>query len=159
MNQLDFSFVINKNDLINCLQFIKDLDKFFNPPIAEKVDLRLYLEKLLTLGFILAVKDKAKYVGLAGFYCNDTATNVGYLSYFAIQEEYHGTGIARQLIGQVHSKMIEKNMKSSKVETTEMNEVANKFYLKNGYSLFNSYIDKYGVAKVVLTIELEPKKL
>lgn len=152
--QNGINLVSDQRGLKSAIDFIFLMDEYFIPPIATKVNLNEYMDKVFSLGYILTYEFEDDIIGLSCFYANDKVKFFGYLSYFAVNKKHHGLGIGRTLIQETHQIMRQQSMVSSTVETNSSNDSAIGFYMKFGYKEKLSYIDSWGYQKLVLKKKL-----
>ena len=62
------------------LDLLLSLDKDFNPPLSDKIDLYGYVDKIIENAILITEVDSAgKVHGIVVLYCNDYITRKGYI--------------------------------------------------------------------------------
>ena len=118
-----------------CVEFVKSIDKEFPVKLSDLVNIREYINKLITLGNVFIAKDSDKIVGICAGYINDIRTYNAYVSLLAVKHEYRKNGIASELMDIFVKESNKQNMKRIYLETHKENFRAIKFYKKNKFEL------------------------
>lgn len=136
------------------VEFIQDMDNFFNPPIGKQIFLDDYVKKVKNQGYILGNLSNEKNInGLIGFYANDQVNQKAFISYLSVNPKYQGKGLAKKLIRQVLRACREKNMKICQVTTWSENQNALSLYRQLGFQEIYQKQDR-GRVTVFLEISL-----
>lgn len=126
-------------DLSSCsenrlVDFIRDMDKFFKPSIAARMNLNEYVQKLKAHGIMLGSFGPNQAVAsLIGFYANDQASQAAFISYLAVDPELQGKQMGKALVQRAMTLAALRGMKSIKVTTWAENSGALKLYHQLGF--------------------------
>jgi ribosomal protein S18 acetylase RimI-like enzyme len=134
LNSIAISRVQSVAEIENILV---EFNRVFIPPLEERIlNFKSYAEKLVEKGYAYIAMIDSKTVGFIVFYANDSATNIGYLTQIAVKQECKIKGVGYALIKQFESISYEKGMKTLKLEVSNCNKHAIKFYIRNGYEYY-----------------------
>lgn len=122
----------------NMLEFVRQVDKEFPIALSDKVDLELYVEKLLKYGIIYYSFKNNKLTGAVAGYINSTS-KIAYISMVAVLQEERGKGIASKLIKRFIKQCKEKKYLMVHVYTHKENQSACCMYEKLGFK--NYHVD------------------
>ena len=135
LSQIEIKQVLSTNE-VNELLF--EFNEVFNPPLIERVsDFMIYADKLVKNGYVYITLKDNKTVGFVAFYANDRAENIGYLAQIAVKHNYTTQGIGYELLKQFEKISLEKGMTTLKLEVSNSNSHAIKFYSRNNYVFFS----------------------
>ncbi len=121
-----------------------------------KIEKDLLAKKLYENGICIVLYENREAVGFAAFYCNDYINGMAYLSLIAVKPEYGQKGYGRQLISEVKKISEKAGMKWIKLEVFKRNEIAVKFYKKQGFTFLEQKNSDSFFMK--LNIEKEPEE-
>lgn len=114
-------------------QYLREVDKDFEIPLSNKVDLGIYATKLLTYGIVIVSLDCGHFNGMLAGYCNDTKSGNATISILSVKKHSRGQGISHQLI----SKMIDTCRKAGmrKILVDSVNPLAISSYQSLGFQI------------------------
>lgn len=113
---------------------LKDLDDNFNPQFRTRINsFELFTAKLCQFGQVHIACDSQRILGAIGYYCNDIATQQGYITYLAVRPLYSGKGIANKLLKACIKTVRKAGMSTLTVRTDSLNAQAIKFYTSSGF--------------------------
>lgn len=126
----------SKEDEMLLVNYLKLLDKSFNPQLSSYVDIDTYATKLIrnALVKILYKKDSLDFIGLYAIYVNNTKEFVAYCSSFAVLEQYKGKRYSKLLMEDCISTCKGYNLKELKLEVKSSYARAYNFYKKFGFT-------------------------
>ena len=129
--------------------FISLVDDYFNPKLSSRIDLYAYASKLYTNAKIVCAKDKNEIlIGLCAFYINHK-NNTSYLSFIAIDKNYHGRNIGSELINKMEQILRELQIQEVRLEVYSNNTQAKNFYYYKGYHEINKNNDSTILIKYI----------
>ena len=121
-------------------QFFEVVDKEFYPPLSERVNLPAYANKLALKAVNLFVVEDGRDVAHAAFYCDDQCSKIAYLSSIGVLPEFHGSGVAGNLLVKVFDRCLAEEMKLINLEVDFANLKAVKFYEKYGFRFISDKV-------------------
>ena len=85
-------------DFETLLNLLKELDKLFDYPISERVELEEYAKKIIEKVHLFMAFENDDPIALLVGYCN--TNSISYMSSLAVKREFQGSkiGVAKQLI-------------------------------------------------------------
>lgn len=144
-------FIIDKNciTLSDLSEFVKFMDKDFNPPLLGRVNIDAWLDKIYTTGsMVLAMMDNC-IIGCLLYYANDLDSKAGYISYLGVDARYRGQGIAKSLLNECFN--ISRYNGMSYINVYTNNPIASSVYQQAGFIVVNEeFIEEFGVVNVSL---------
>lgn len=114
---------------------LTDCSMSFNPPLAQRVDLREYAEKLATLSVTFEAWAGAELTGLIAAYFNDEKNRFAYISSVSTMPRYKGNGIASVLLQSCINYARSHAFRQVGLEVDSGNEHALGLYEKFGFSV------------------------
>ncbi len=124
-----------ERDLRDVARFLEKESDQFPIPLADKVDIPEYAEKMLKLGKVLVATAAGEVAGVAGGYANDSVGGRAYLSVIVVDSERRGTGVSGDLLERFEEAARFEGMLFCSLETHETNARALAFYRKRGYAI------------------------
>ena len=121
-------------------QFFEIVNTEFSPPLGERVNLAVYANKLAERAVNLFMVEDDRDIAHAAFYCNDQHSKVAYISSIAVLPEFHGSGIAGNLLVKVVDRCLSEGMRLLNLEVDVKNLKAAKFYEKYGFRFVSDKI-------------------
>ena len=126
------------------LETINDLDKIeqvlllfnhaFPRPLSERIgNLRDYAKKLAKNAVVNIISLEDKIAGFSAYYCNDMLTKQAFLTQIAVADSCKGMRIGNILLDFCIETSREKGMEKLICEVDNDNDVALRFYKKNGF--------------------------
>ena len=88
----------DKLELAMLTRFVESVDKDFTPPLAGRVEIGAWMNKIWKQGSAVVAADDDTYVGVIFFYANDMLGKKGYIAYLAVEPGYRGQGIAKAML-------------------------------------------------------------
>lgn len=131
---------IEVSDSARLFQFFDSVDEEFSPALSERVNLAVYANKLAAEAVNIFVVEGGRDIAHAAFYCNDRRSKVAYLSSIGVLPEFHGSGVAGDLLVKVVDKCLAEEMKLLNLEVDVKNLKAVKFYEKYGFKFISDKI-------------------
>jgi len=113
------------------------LSKYLPYPLAERqIDLDAYTRKLVNYACIdLVLSPDGRVVGAQAYYANDMITRKAYATFFSLEPECRGTGIAQQMMQKLVDTARANGMTVIEGKTAKNNVRAQALYGKFGFSL------------------------
>lgn len=132
--------------------FIRRQDRWFTPRIVDQTPYDRYVAKLSMHGHLLVAEHNAQgpLLGLVGYYCNDQATRVAYISYLAVDDGQRGTGLAAALMQAALDHMRASGMEQAQVKCSAHLAGLIGFYQKLGFAVIRDEALPSGVVKCTL---------
>ena len=81
-------------------EFLEAVEARFHVPLGERVDLRVYAEKLARKAINFFAMDSGRDIGHAAIYV-DRGASRAFLTSIAVRDEYRGAGVGTRLIESV----------------------------------------------------------
>lgn len=120
------------------VQFLREVDRDFEPALSTRVCLDNYAEKLINNAIITVESDSADIQGVCAVYATDKANYQAYMSMLAVHPNFRGKKIATKLVQVSEAKLKDLGFKSLRLETYKNNVNAISFYKKNGFQIIQS---------------------
>ncbi len=109
--------ISDKNTFDDILSFMTSVDGDFIPSLFQRIDIKEYIDKILTRATIItSIRDK-KMIGMIVFYDNDLVSKEAYITYLAVDGSWRKHGIASLLLENASYTAKKKGMKSISVST------------------------------------------
>jgi len=118
------------------LTFLNNIDNDFNPPLSRKVNLRDYVEKIITNAELILDFDGDEIIGLVVVYCNDELNERAYIPLVGVDSLHRKKGIAKKLMVQAIQLARQKGFKVLGIHSN--NQIAIDFYKVLGFSVICS---------------------
>ena len=109
------------------------VDPYFPVGLHGQPDPEATLLKMLRFADFIVAADKDEPVGLAVIYANNHKTRVAYITLFGVKDEYGRRGVGRRLLDACEELALSRGMDRIRLEVTDSNERAVRFYTKNGF--------------------------
>lgn len=135
-------------------EFIFEVNFDFPIPIAEKISIDEFLNKIKKNGNVYCAYYHDEIVGCAFFYANDPFKKVSFLTLFAVSKKYRNYGIGNNLLNYMISYCEKLGFETLQLYTHELNINARKFYSKRGFYA----IDCDRINNVKLELKLGERK-
>ena len=104
------------------------------PHLTEKVSsLDDYIIKIQKYGNMILLNDFYDDIGICCFYNNDYKKKIGFISLIGIKKSHQAKRFGLILLNEVKEIMRKNNMDYLRLEVDDDNDVAKKFYKKNGF--------------------------
>lgn len=121
------------DNIVELKKFLEKIDSFFPVALSQKVNLNDYAQKAMKKGINYFAMNENKIIGVCMGYANDKKENIAYISTIAVLPEYRNLKVGHQLILSFKEYAKENNMKLIRLFVHKENEMAIKFYRKNGF--------------------------
>ena len=152
----DIIYKTNKGNEDNILEHLEACDKNFVPPLSQRIDLKVYSEKLAQYATNFeAWSDHKTLVGLISVYMNDYEKKTAYITSVSVCTKFTGRGIAKSLMAECINKARQIGFLQIKLEVNEFNTPAIKLYSAFGFNV--AEINK-GIIKMNLKIQSNDKE-
>ncbi|QDV45126.1 putative acetyltransferase [Stieleria neptunia] len=143
-------YTISQATGADILEHLQACSGQFRPPLAERVDLPTYAEKLFNHSVTFEAWHASKLIGLVASYVNQqTQPPSAFVSNVSVMTEYRSQGIARRLMCRCHDDVKQRGVQTIALDVSAENVPAIGLYSKLGYLRF----DKDG-ANVVMQLNL-----
>lgn len=137
----------NEMDILNHLQRCNTL---FQPPLNTYVVLEDYSNKLYEKSITYEAWDNELLIGLAAVY-NNTIANEVFLTNLSVEKEYHGFGIAKNLMKLLVETAKKEGFDLVKLEVKQNNLKVFDFHSSNGFVKIGANNDCY-----IMIYEIKP---
>ncbi|MEQ1636908.1 MAG: GNAT family N-acetyltransferase [Methylococcales bacterium] len=97
MNQ-EVEFFINNAFVEEIAKHLTQCDTDFIPPLSERVEIKHYAQKIVNYSVRFEAWQNNQCIGLIAVYCNDLVNGISYITSVSIIPNWHGKGIASQLL-------------------------------------------------------------
>ncbi len=130
------------------LNYLKDIDTDFSPPLSQKVTLSKYALKLFEHAFFVTAESVNDLPGLCAFYMNaNTAT--AFITLIHVKKDYRGKGIAGRLLFEMMNQLHQNNMSFLDLEVTKNNHQAINFYTHHGFIVHEDKNESLIMRKII----------
>lgn len=125
-------------DKENLLNFLQTIDQDFTPKLSEKVNLDVFINKIVDNANIVIDFENNEIRGLLVLYCNDSINKYAYISLCGVIRQYRGMGLAKKLLLKAIDIVKDKNYITLGVHSNNL--IAIELYRKLGFKIisFNS---------------------
>lgn len=131
------------NELQEIIDLLIEFDNEFNPPLICRINnYEEYAKKLWDNAFVYIAFNDAAILGFIAIYANDYHLKTAYIAQIAIHRQYQNKRIATTLIKLSFEIAKREGMKKIKLEVWNNNDVAIRFYKRNGFVYFSSSSEK-----------------
>lgn len=129
---LDYSNATKQFDKA-IIDFIRETETEFNPPISHRTDINQYIHKIMQEAVVLFTVEEGtgNVSGLSAFYCNPSDYSFSFLSYIATKER--GKGIGLCLLDASLEYIKKAGMKGMDTQTWESNTGSRRLFTKAGF--------------------------
>lgn len=93
--------------------------------------------------FVVAVDENDNIIGHIVGFQSQMDTDLAYWATFVVAEEYHGTGVASQLMKAFEQALVDKGISRLSLMVDPKNEHAREIYLNRGFEYIRTYPDFY----------------
>lgn len=116
------------------LRLLEKVDVHFSPfPLSERVDIKLYSEKLAEHAIHFSVEDDNHVIGMCCCYMNDPNKTKAFLSVICIDPEYVGLGLGKMLMHKFRKHAQINGYEYIELEVHIENRIAIEMYKTLGY--------------------------
>lgn len=112
----------------------------FIPMLSERVDIKLYCEKLLQNAELISISIDSALAGVLALYCNDKEARVSFISSVCIYPQYRGLHLADLLLDSAIEVSSSSGMNKIRLEVGNENLKAISLYKKHGFSIISNNI-------------------
>jgi ribosomal protein S18 acetylase RimI-like enzyme len=127
--------ICDEKDVPGLIDLLKDVEQYLPCKLSDRVSLDEYVVKVLTYGYILAVRDCESIRGAILFYCNKKIDKTAYITMLGVRNQYNNRGYGGMLINKMEEYSINNGMERVELDTNIQNKNAISFYIKKGYSI------------------------
>lgn len=110
------------------------IDGDFHSPLSLRLNIADYAEKMAKNATIFSVYDKETLTAFAAVYCNDSNSQIAYLTMIAVAPGYRERGLGSNLIEASIRYLKRINFKSFKLEVDKKNINALAMYQRFGFN-------------------------
>lgn len=133
MQSLDYEWVSGIQYQDRITQFLSEINAIMIPTLSERVCISDYAAKLARLADTLFIVQSGCDIASCSVYCN---SQIAFISSIAVKRACFKQGIGTALMDEVKRHAKEKECESLQLEVYAQNNVALKFYEKNGFIAF-----------------------
>jgi ribosomal protein S18 acetylase RimI-like enzyme len=112
---------------------LAQVERDFDPPLSETVDLAAYAEKLALKATNFALYSEGQLAGLVAVYCNDLVNKVAYLTLAAVRKEHRGAGVGSGLLQDAIGYLRRRGFEKFRLETYKTNAGIVDYYGRFGF--------------------------
>lgn len=125
------------------LTLMYQVDNEFSPPLSQKRNIDLYVDKIIKNAVVFCIWDQESLVGFVALYCNNLIDKIAYITMVAVHTQYRNKGLASNLIVSAINYAKKVGFKKIQLEAYKSNFVAEKLYQKLGFSVANQNSNSY----------------
>lgn len=121
-------------------QEIKEYLCFFNsilPNLKNRVSIDKYAKKLADNAEVYIMIENGKDIGILVFYANDFVNSNAYLTIIGISKDFQNKHYGHKLLSFCELECYKKKMKVIRLEVRKERKYAIRFYLNNGFSIYD----------------------
>ena len=145
-----------KEEYNQLLDFLKSIDQDFFPPFSQRErTLEELLDYYYQTGPIIYLLDDNQVSGMVAYYEHRKEYDCAYITNISILKEYRGQKLGKQLMDLCLNDLKSKNVERVVISTWSTNEIANNFYQKVGFTVFNINKNKKGPGVDELELEMD----
>lgn len=122
---------------------IRNYDKAFAEPVAERNIYFDLLQKILQKGIFVFAYQGKKDIGYCALYANDSDTKNAYISLLAVCPEYQNLHIEKQILNICLEIAESYGMQTCSLEVRKNNISAIRFYQTNGFVFLSEQMDSF----------------
>lgn len=127
-------YVVDRSRAADVLIHLLACDSRFVPPLAGRVDLHAYAQKLARHASRSEAWDRGTLVGLVAIYANDPERRIAHVTSVSVLESHSGQGIAARLLRQAMAQAGTFGMQHATLEVALANTPAIRLYEAIGFS-------------------------
>jgi len=128
------AFEMNSASEVQIVDHLALCDADFVPPLARRVDLAAYAQKIVDRATRFEAWD-GTLVGLLAAYCNDPESSAAFITNLSVRREWRGKGIATHLIELLVAHAGRAGFRCVRLEVDLANERAVDRYEKSGFAI------------------------
>lgn len=126
------------------LKFLNEVNDDFCPPLSQKTNLNLFVEKMLAnADFFYEKSDSGNITGLVAIYANDFEKKYAYIPLVAVSPSYRRLGIANKLLSAALDYVASLENKIQTIGIHTDNPVAAQLYQKLGFESVSVENERY----------------
>lgn len=125
--------LLNKDHSKKLLDFIREVDSDFPPPLSQRNPLDYYVNTILEGSGFGVIKDK-KIIAAAGATLEDNQANIMFVG---VSKSHRGRGLGKSLICELIKELKEKEIKRITIRTWPENKAALSLYRRLGFQEFD----------------------
>lgn len=115
--------------------FLEEMSEDFPTPLCEKVDIGVYVQKLISQGQVYIAESAGKPLGVIGGYVNNAMTRRAYVSVIVSSRAARRMGVGSALLAQFEECARAAGMVEADLETSAGNNRALAFYRKKSFRI------------------------
>jgi len=127
-------FCINRASATQIATHLRTCDVSFVPPLSGRVAIDDYAYKIANRAMRFEAWANGDLVGLVATYCNDSEGHVAFITNVSVLPEWHGKGVASQLVERCIGQASEHSFACIELEVAQWNVAAIRLYEKHGFS-------------------------
>lgn len=143
-------FELNQSGPVELLRHLERCSGQFSPPLAERVELAGYAQKLVDRAVRFEAWDGAELVGCVAAYLN-ASTGECFISNVSVVPTHLRRGVAQRLLERCLELARERSLKKAVLEVSETSDAALGLYERLGFSVIERR-----AAVVVMARDLDP---
>ena len=137
-------------------EHLRACDRQFVPPLSSRVELDSYVKKIATQSVRFEAWVGQALVGLLAVYCNDTKSNVAYITNVSVFSKLSGQGVGAQLLSSCIDHVRSIGFARIELEVGRGNVAAVKLYEKFGFE-FKSFNADLAIMSLIVRGVLKMK--
>ena len=128
----------NKNEEYKkLLDFLKNVDDDFYPPLSRRSPLKDYLDAIIKDGIIIYLIKDNEIIGIVGYYYFSKEFNCAYIKIIAILKEFRRKKLGKLLLENCLSDLKNNNIERVKIKTWSTNKINIRLCEKLGFQVCN----------------------
>jgi len=113
--------------------FFNKVNDLFPNPLADRIDLHRWTDKIINRADIFIESRDDNLIGLIAGYITNADSDLSYITFLAIDNDWQGKGIATSLVHEYLIECRKHDIKAVVVEPYKVNPQAIKLYLSIGF--------------------------
>lgn len=122
-------------------EFLLKNDDLFSPKLTEQVNISDYVKKIFKYAIRYEAYINQTLVGAIAVY-NNQGNGFAFVTLVLCDKKYLHRGIITKLYKYAEKHLVSNNVKEIKLETQSSNFIAQRFYAKMGYNIFERNITR-----------------
>jgi GNAT superfamily N-acetyltransferase len=127
------SYKVKKANATDIFDHLKACNDNFIPPLDQKVDLKLYAQKIMDHAITFEAWENNILTGLVAAYLNDEEKRTGFITSVSVLPGYGARGIASQLLNNCTGFATEGGFEQLQLEVDKRNMQAISLYKKHKF--------------------------
>ena len=143
--------VRNKLTEKSLLHFFLDVDKDFNPPLSQRLNIEEYVNKLYSLSdFFCEYNVDGYLVGIVAIYLYDPNNDKAFIPFVAVKDSERGRGVAKKILSMAIASAKMKGKKEIGIATN--NSIALHLYESLGFKKIDGDYDDIHHPQLILKL-------